>query len=102
MSRREMPNWPTYMQGITVVFWMIVGTVVLWHYAELSIAWALVMSTVFGFLAGLVAQHFWEWVYNAHANSVEGKVRYNFGIFVATSIAAVATVVGVTFQLYKG
>ena len=90
------------MQGLTVIIWMVAGTIILRRYTDITIGWALFISTVLGFLAGLVAPHVWEWVYNSHADSVEGKARYNFGIFAATMVAAIAAVVGVTFQLYKG
>lgn len=90
------------MQGVTVVSWATLGTILLRRGTEITIWPPIFISTIIAFFAGYVALYFWEWVYKAHANSVEKGERYNFGILVVDAASLVVATVGVSFQLYKG
>ena len=61
MAKREMPIWPTYVQGIVVVGVTGFGGYWLRHHAAMEVPAAIGISLIVGLIVGVAALYIAEW-----------------------------------------
>ncbi len=98
-KRRTMPMWPTYLARL-VAFGIFAGAPVLLmplpliRNTEHPLAFSLGISACLAILVGTPLMNAFEWLVNAHFDSVERKSRFDFGTMLLTAgilVVGVAT-----------
>jgi hypothetical protein len=90
LPQRPTPMWPTYLARLAALATFIGGPFAAKAYGyhigvkeEWGIAFG--VSAFLALFAGNLVMHIFEWLVNAHRDSVETRSRYNFGIMMLTA-----------------
>ncbi|MUO87160.1 hypothetical protein [Agrobacterium vitis] len=90
LPQRPTPMWPTYLARLAALATFIGGPFAAkghGYLIEVAEEWGLAfgISGCLALLVGNLVMHCFEWLVNAHRDSVETRSRFNFGIMMLTA-----------------
>ncbi|WFU07507.1 hypothetical protein QA648_36480 (plasmid) [Rhizobium sp. CB3171] len=107
MQQRNTPQWPTYIARLTALLTLVLSPDHLRHLPIIRDSseplWvAIGVASIVALFVGAIVMHGFEWLANAHEDSVETKNRSNFGIMVLTAGVLLIAVATFAIQWQKG
>lgn len=95
--------WPTYLARVAAIATLIGGMILMRNFLSADGSWEAwllrfgIAGTISLFVGNFV-MHGFEWLVNAHRNSVDTKDRATFGLMILTAGLVLVGVAGIAIQ----